>query len=85
MRVDKFLQVSRLIKRRVVANEACTAGRVQINGRVAKAGSEVAAGDLITLAWGRKTVQVEVLAVPERGISAAEAKTLYKTLGEEEK
>ncbi len=80
MRLDKFLQVSRLIKRRASAKEACLSGRVQINGKVAKPGSEVNIEDVITLSWGRKVTQVEVLLVPERNIPAAQAKTLYNTL-----
>jgi ribosomal 50S subunit-recycling heat shock protein len=78
LRIDKFLQVSRLVKRRANANEVCDAGRVSINGRPAKAGSEVKVGDLISLTWGRKTTEVEVLAVPERSIPVALAKTLYQ-------
>lgn len=53
MRLDKFLQISRLIKRRTSAKEACLAGRVQVNGKVAKPGSEVKVGDRIDLAWGK--------------------------------
>lgn len=83
MRLDKFLQVSRLVKRRASAKEACLGGRVQVNGRAAKPGSEVAVGDLITLTWGRKTTQVEVLVVPERNLPASQAKTLYHVLKEE--
>ncbi|MDH7576590.1 MAG: RNA-binding S4 domain-containing protein [Bacillota bacterium] len=83
MRLDKFLQVSRLIKRRAGAKEACLAGRVQLNGRVAKPGSEIKAGDVITLAGGRKITRVEVLIVPERSVSSAQARTLYRGLEEE--
>lgn len=83
MRLDKFLQVSRLIKRRASANEACDAGRVQLNGRVAKAGSQVKPGDIITLAWGRKVIQVEVLEVPERVIPASQARSTYRLIKEE--
>ncbi|HHV35497.1 MAG TPA: RNA-binding S4 domain-containing protein [Syntrophomonadaceae bacterium] len=80
MRLDKFLQVSRLIKRRTNAKEACLAGRVQINGKTAKPGSEVKEGDRIDLTWGRKETRVEILQVPKRNIPAAQATTLYKTL-----
>ncbi|MGB9792524.1 MAG: RNA-binding S4 domain-containing protein [Thermacetogeniaceae bacterium] len=83
MRLDKFLQVSRLIKRRASANEACDAGRVQLNGRVAKAGSQVKPGDVITLTWGRKVIQVEVLEVPERAIPASQARNTYRLIREE--
>ena len=65
MRLDKFLKVSRLIKRRTVANEACDAGRVELNGKPAKAGSEVRIGDTITIHFGEKTVSAEVLAVED--------------------
>ncbi len=65
MRLDKYLKVSRLIKRRTVANEACDAGRVLINGNVAKAGTNVKVGDRITINFGNKDVNVEVTAVEE--------------------
>ena len=61
MRLDKFLKVSRLIKRRTVANEACDAGRVSVNGQVAKASVKVKVGDIIEIQFGTKTVKVEVL------------------------
>ena len=61
MRLDKFLKVSRLIKRRTVANEACDAGRVLVNGNVAKASVKVKVGDVIEIQFGTKTVKVEVL------------------------
>lgn len=61
MRLDKFLKVSRLIKRRTVANEACDAGRVMVNGRPAKASLNVKVGDVIEIMFGTKTVKVEVL------------------------
>ena len=65
MWLDKYLKVSRLIKRRTIANEACDAGRVSLNGRPAKAGAEVKAGDTITIRFGEKEVSVEVLAVED--------------------
>ena len=65
MRLDKYLKVSRLIKRRTVANEACDAGRVTINGRVAKASAEVKQGDVIAISFGNREVKVEVLDVQE--------------------
>ena len=61
MRLDKFLKVSRLIKRRTVANEACDAGRVLINGAVAKASTKVKKGDIIEIQFGTKTVKAEDL------------------------
>ena len=65
MRLDKYLKVSRLIKRRTVANEACDTGRVTINDKIAKPSAEVKVGDVIGLRLGGKDVQVEVLAVAE--------------------
>ena len=65
MRLDKFLKVSRLIKRRTVANEACDAGRVLVNGTVAKASVKVKQGDIIEIQFGTKTVKVEVLELKE--------------------
>ena len=65
MRLDKFLKVSRLIKRRTVANEACDAGRVQINGRVAKASVDVKVGDEIAIAFGNKETKAGVLSLQE--------------------
>lgn len=65
MRLDKFLKVSRLIKRRTVAAEACDAGRVSVNGKAAKAGTQIKAGDEIAIAFGDKTVTVRVKEVAE--------------------
>ena len=65
MRLDKFLKVSRLIKRRTVANEACDAGRVSVNGKPQKAGYEVKVGDIISIGFGQKTVEAEVLDIQE--------------------
>ncbi len=65
MRLDKYLKVSRLIKRRTVANDACDAGRVSINGRPAKASAEVKAGDIIEIGFGNRQVKVEVTAIKE--------------------
>ena len=79
MRLDKYLKVSRLIKRRTVANEACDAGRVMINDKVAKASAEVKAGDTITILFGNKEVKVEVLSVQET-VRKEEAKDMFKYL-----
>ena len=79
MRLDKFLKVSRLIKRRTVANEACDAGRVLINGRTAKASAAVKAGDVIEIQVGTKAVKVEVLDVQEP-VKKDNAAELYKYL-----
>ena len=79
MRLDKFLKVSRLIKRRTVANEACDAGRVSVNGKVAKASQNVKAGDVIEISFGTRTVKVEVLDVSET-VRKDEAKELFRYL-----
>ena len=79
MRLDKFLKVSRLIKRRTVANEACDAGRVLVNGKSAKASLNVKEGDVIEIEFGTRTVKVEVQDVQET-VRKDEAKELYKYL-----
>ena len=79
MRLDKYLKVSRLIKRRTVANEACDAGRVSVNGKVAKASQDVKAGDVIEIGFGTKNVKGEVLAVQDTS-KKEEAKELFKYL-----
>lgn len=79
MRLDKFLKVSRLIKRRTVANEACDAGRVTVNGSVAKASVKVRPGDIIEIQFGTRTVKVEVLDIQET-TKKEEAKDLFKYL-----
>lgn len=79
MRLDKFLKVSRLIKRRTVANEACDAGRVLINERPAKASAQVKAGDVLKIQFGSKAVKVEVLNVQET-VRKEEAQELYRYL-----
>lgn len=77
MRLDKFLKVSRLIKRRTIANEACDAGRVLVNDRPAKASLNVKTGDMIEIQFGAKAVKVEVLDVQET-VKKDEAKELYR-------
>lgn len=79
MRLDKFLKVSRLMKRRTVANEACDAGRVMVNGKPAKASLSVKTGDVIEIGFGTKTVKVEVLDVQET-VKKDDAKELYRYL-----
>ena len=79
MRLDKYLKVSRLIKRRTVANEACDNQRVSVNGKVVKASYDVKAGDVIAIRFGQKTVEVEVLSVNEHA-SKADAAGLYREL-----
>ena len=79
MRLDKYLKVSRLIKRRTVANEACDAGRVTVNGNVAKASVNVKPGDIIEIGFGTRNVKVEVLNVQET-TRKEEAKDLFRYL-----
>jgi len=79
MRLDKYLKVSRLIKRRTIANEACDAGRVLINGKPAKASTSVKVDDVIEIGFGSKTVKVQVLDVQET-TRKDDAKELYKYL-----
>ncbi len=79
MRLDKYLKVSRLIKRRSVANEACDAGRVMLNGKTAKAGTEVKEGDVIEIAFGNRTVKAEILKVAET-VKKEEAEELFRYL-----
>ena len=79
MRLDKFLKVSRLIKRRTVANEACEAGRVFVHGAVAKASVKVKIGDIIEIQFGTKTVKVEVLDIQDT-TKKEEAKDLFRYL-----
>ena len=79
MRLDKFLKVSRLVKRRTVANEACDGGRITVNGKTAKASYDVKVGDEIAIAFGQRTVRVQVLAVEET-VKKDAAAALYKEL-----
>ena len=80
MRLDKYLKVSRLIKRRTVANDACDNERVMVNGRVQRASYDVKVGDQISLRFGQRTVTVEVLDVQET-VRQADAGTLYREIG----
>ena len=77
MRLDKYLKVSRLIKRRTVANEACDNGRISVNGRVVKASYEVKVGDKIEIAMGTRTVAVEVIQVADN-VRKDDAAAMYK-------
>ena len=79
MRLDKYLKVSRLIKRRTVANEACDAGRVTVNEKVARASYDVKAGDIIEIAFGTRTVKVQVTSVAET-VKKDDAASLYKII-----
>ena len=79
MRLDKYLKVSRLIKRRTVANEACDAGRVLVNDKPAKASVSVNVGDVIEIQFGTRTVKVEVTNIAET-VKKDEAKEMYRDL-----
>ena len=79
MRLDKYLKVSRLIKRRTVANEACDAGRVLVNDKPAKASAQVKPGDTIEIQFGSRNVKVEVLEVKET-VKKEETESLYRYL-----
>lgn len=77
MRLDKYLKVSRLIKRRTVANDACDAARITVNGKPAKASYQVKVGDLIEIAFGQRTMRVEVLDVADH-VLKSDASGLYR-------
>ncbi|MEW6173196.1 MAG: RNA-binding S4 domain-containing protein [Bacillota bacterium] len=81
MRIDKYLKIARLFKRRTVAQEVLREGLVTVNGRTAKPSTEVGPGDVVSINLGPKTITVEVLAVSEH-ITAKEAPSLYKVLSE---
>ena len=76
MRIDKYLKVSRLIKRRTVANEVCEQGRVTINDKVAKPGSEVKVGDIVEIQFGNNTTKIEITRISEHVLKDA-AKEMY--------
>ena len=77
MRLDKYLKVSRLIKRRTVANEACDGGRVTVNGAAAKASREIKSGDVIEIRFGERVTRVEVVSVSENA-TKADAPAMYR-------
>ena len=79
MRLDKFLKVSRIIKRRSVANEACDAGRVSVNGKIAKAGAELKEGDVVEIKFGSNASKVEVLSLQEN-VRKEEAAGMYRSV-----
>ena len=81
MRLDKYLKVSRLIKRRTVANEACDGERISVNGKAAKASYDVKLGDVITVTFGQKTVTVRVLDIKDT-TKKAEAVGMYEVISE---
>ena len=80
MRLDKYMKVSRLIKRRSVANDACDGERVSVNGRQVKASYQVKVGDVIEIAFGQRTLKVEVTQVSET-VSKTDAPAMYKEIG----
>ena len=80
MRLDKFLKVSRLIKRRTVANSVSEMGKVYVNGNIAKPAKQLKVGDIIKIEYTNKTVMVKVLSVPIGNVSVQEASTLYEEL-----
>ncbi len=79
MRLDKYLKVSRLIKRRTVANDACDTQRVTVNGREAKASYQVKVGDIVEIAFGNRQLRVRVLAVPEHA-AKQDAQLMYEEI-----
>ena len=79
MRIDKYLKVSRIIKRRTIAQEACEGGKVTINDKIAKPSSEVKIGDIVTLQFGSKTIKIEILSLKET-VKKEEAITLYRQI-----
>ena len=81
MRLDKYLKVSRLIKRRTVANEACDLGKITVNSKIARASYDVKIGDVIAIHFGERTLAVEVLEVSETA-GKAEASLLYREVAE---
>jgi len=77
MRLDKYLKVSRLIKRRTIANEACDNGRVLVNGKVARASYDIKVGDLVTISFGNNTTKIEVTKISET-VKKDDAQLMYK-------
>lgn len=84
MRLDKFLKVARIIKRRSVANEACAKSRVTVNGKDAKPAKDIKSGDICTISFGDKVIKFEILSVPNGNVGKNDADMLYKILQENE-
>ena len=80
MRLDKFLKVSRLIKRRTVANKVSEQGRIYVNGNLAKPAKQLKVGDIITIVQADSEIKVKILKVPQNNVSVQEAITLYEVL-----
>jgi ribosomal 50S subunit-recycling heat shock protein len=83
MRLDKYLKVSRIIKRRTVANEACSGGRVTVNGKIAKPGAEVREGDILTIRFGEHTGMYEILSTAET-VRKEQADQMYRIINEDD-
>ncbi len=79
MRLDKYLKISRIIKRRTVANDACDAGHVTVNGKVARASYDVKINDIVEITFGEKTVKIRVIGIPEH-VQKADASTIYEII-----
>lgn len=79
MRLDKYLKVSRLIKRRTIAKEACESERVSVNGKIAKSGTQIKEGDIIEIIFANKSLRAEVLNIAEH-VRKEDAKDMYKIL-----
>ena len=79
MRLDKYLKVSRIMKRRTVAKDVCDGGKAKINGKVAKAGAEIKIGDILEIGFGERKVRAEILEVKEN-VRAEDAKNMYRLL-----
>ena len=79
MRLDKFLKVSRVIKRRTLSKEVCDRGQVTVNGRVAKAGTDVKAGDILDIHFGHRSLKLEIVSIQEN-VPAKLAAELYKVI-----
>ncbi len=82
MRLDKYLKISRLVKRRTIAKEICDQGRIKVNGRTAKAGADVQSGDILQIGFGRTLLEVEILETPEH-IRANLSDTTYRVIRQE--
>lgn len=82
MRLDQFLKISRIIKRRTLAKAACGSGKVLVNGHPAKAGKELHEGDILRIDFGSRVLTCEVLSIPKGNVSAGEASFLYKVISE---
>lgn len=79
MRLDKFLKVSRIVKRRTVANEACDGGRIEVNGQTAKPAKQLKVGDVVTVSFGNKKLTFKVLSTPEF-VKKEDAESMYEVI-----